>query len=138
MKIIKKLIYYSDIRLLIKILITQIKISLFSIKQPHSVITRIPPVNTKIIKSADKNKINRYVNLCVFILRRLGFRYTCLTYSALLCNILRQAGIEARVNFGARKIDCKSRAGINMVGHCWVTAENQELATNYQPIFKHP
>ena len=139
MKIIKKLLYYKDIGLLIKVFFTSLRISfVFSKNNLSLIIKSIPAVNRQLIKQIDKDKINRYVNLCVFILRRLGFRYTCLTYSALLCNVLRQAGIEARVNFGAKKIDFTSDTGINMAGHCWVTVGNQKLITSYQYLFKYP
>jgi len=140
-KKIKRLFYYRDLELLIKVFIASIKISfILAIQGVHSVIASIPPVNTNKIKNADRDKINRYVNLYLFILKRLGIRNTCLTYSILLCHMLRQFGINAKINFGAKKTDFKSRSGLNMIGHCWVSVDGieTEAPKYYKQLFSVP
>ena len=134
MRIKSKFLYYGDIKFLIKVFIASLKISiLLATKGCHSIAALIPFLNTKVINPVDKGKINKYVNLCVFILRKLGIRYTCFSRSILLCYILRQEGIEANVNFGARKIDGK------LIGHCWVRQDTDlETISDYQTIFRYP
>lgn len=135
----RKLLYYTDLRLLLKILITFLKISFISsIKGYHSVIASMPPARTHLLSQTSKDKIYHYVNLYFFIRRKLGIRDTCLTYSVFLCHMLIQAGVNAKINFGAKKAGFKSGAGSNMIGHCWVTVGEQEVITDYQLLCKHP
>lgn len=139
MRIIKSLLYYRDIKFLIKIFITSIKISFISlIKGPQSLVDILPPINISALKNADREKINKYVNLYIFICRKIGIRNTCLTRSILLCYILRQSGIDAKVNFGAKKADSQSRTGLNMIGHCWVTVGDEKLQLDEKLIFSYP
>ena len=135
----RKLLYYTDLRLLVKILITTLKISFVSsIKGYHSIIASIPPARTNALSQNNKDKIYDYVNLYFFIRRKLGIRDTCLSYSVFLCHMLIQAGVNAKINFGAKKVGFKSGTGSNMIGHCWVTVGEQEVPTSYQLLCKYP
>lgn len=139
MKIIKKILYYRDVGLLWKVFFTSLKISFVSSVKKHQ-----PPLflssfkKTSSIENPDIDKITKYVNLYTFIRGKLGFKETCLTYSLLLYHMLRQAGIGAKINFGAKKTDFQSRTGLNMIGHCWVTIGDEKKETNEQLIFNYP
>lgn len=135
----RKLLYYTDLRLLLKILITNLKISFVSsTKGYHSVIASMPPTRTDTPSQNHKDKIYNYVNLYFSIRRKLGIRDTCLTYSVFLCHMLVQSGVNAKINFGAKKVGFNSGTGSNMIGHCWVTVGEQEVITDYQLLCKHP
>jgi hypothetical protein len=135
----RKLLYYTDLRLLLKILITALKISFVSsTKGYHSVIASMPPTCTHVLSQTDIDKIYAYVNLYFIIRRKLGIRDTCLTYSVFLCHVLVQVGVNAKINFGAKMVGFKSETGSNMIGHCWVTVGEQEVITDYQLLCKHP
>lgn len=140
MRTLKKVLRYKDLRMLWRIFITSLKISFFSfIKGPHSAIVSMPSVNTDIVKKNDWNEISRYVNLCVCIRRKLGIRDTCLTYSILLCYMLRRAGFEAKINFGAKKREEKKNPeDLNLIGHAWVTVDEEELQVPYEQILQYP
>jgi hypothetical protein len=98
----------------------------------------MPPTHTHVLSHTNKDKIYDYVNLYFLIRRKLGIRDTCLTYSVFLCHMLIQAGVDAKINFGAKKAGSKSGTGSNMIGHCWVTVGEQEVITDYQLLCKHP
>jgi hypothetical protein len=98
----------------------------------------MPPSTDNSLSPINKDKIYAYVNLYFLFRRKLGIRDTCLTYSVLLCHVLIQAGANARINFGAKKVGFKSGTGSNMIGHCWVTVGEQEVITDYQLLWKHP
>ena len=131
-KTIKKILYYRDVKLLWRVFTASLKISFISsIRQRQLLNFSISPKKMVLTKNADTDKIYKYVCFCLFILRKLGFRYTCFTHSILLCRMLRQAGIEASVNFGARK------AGRELEGHCWVS-HSEATTVDYQTIFTYP
>lgn len=129
--IIKKIIYYRDIKLLLRICLTDIKILFILKKDNRSIAGVIPPVNRNSKKISDINKITRYVDLCMFIFRKSGFEDTCLTRSVLLCSVLRRAGIEAKVNFGTEHKDGR------FVGHCWLDY-NKEEGKGYKLLCSYP
>lgn len=139
MKIIKKILYYKDIGLLWKIFITSLKISFTPfIKKQQPPLFLSSFKKTPSIENPDIDKITKYVNLYTFIRRKLGFKETCLTHSLLLYHVLRRAGVEAKINFGAKKTDYKSITGLNMIGHCWVTIGDEKKESNEQLIFNYP
>lgn len=132
MKTVKKFLYYKDVRLLWKVFIASLKISFVSSVRQGRLLNLLKlPKKTIPAKKEDSDKIYRYVYFCLFILRKLGFRYTCYTSSILLCYMLRQAGMGVSVNFGVRKMDRE------LAGHCWVN-EGGEVTTGYQTIFTYP
>lgn len=124
---IRKLGNYKDFPLLLRTLFTSLKLSL----SPDSALISLanPPQrrNTK-----EQEKIVNTVKLCMYLRRRMGFKDTCLTSSLLLCNLLRQHGINAHVNFSAKRNQDK------MAGHCWVSVGEEKIASDYTLIFKHP
>lgn len=115
------------------------RISLLSLTgRLHAAIVSIPTRIADPLKDNVREKISRYVNLYVSIRNKLGFRDTCLTYSILLCHMLRKHGLDAKINFGARKQATDPAGDIRSIGHCWVTVGQEELPMPYQIIFKHP
>lgn len=124
---IRKLGYYRDIPLLSRTFFTSFKISIASRGSQISLAN--PRQNGK---KEEKEKIVKYVNLCLYLRRRLGFKDSCLTSSLLLCSLLRQHGIDARVNFSAKKENEK------MAGHCWVSVGDEKISSDYTPIFRFP
>ncbi len=140
MKTIKKILYYRDVKLLWRVFTASLKFFFISsIRQRQLLNFSISPKKMVLTKNADTDKIYKYVCLCLFILRKLGFRHTCFTHSILLCRMLRQAGIAARVNFGAKKKEEKENAeDLNLIGHCWVTIGNEKKETAEKLIFSYP
>jgi len=124
---IRKLGYYRDIPLLSRTFFTSFKISLSSKSSKISLANARHNGSKK-----EKGKIIDYVNLCLYLRRRLGFKDSCLTSSLLLCSLLRQHGIDARVNFSAKK------EKENMAGHCWVSVGDEKISSDYTLIFRYP
>jgi hypothetical protein len=89
-------------------------------------------------KAQGREKIIRYVNLCTYLRRKLGIKDTCLSYSLLLCQVLRREGIEARINFGAQKKTRHESEKLPFIGHCWVSVNDEELKAPYALIFRYP
>ena len=113
-KIIKKLAYYRDIKLLFRIFLAYIKLSLCEGKSLISFDgrDRILPKGAR--KTTDVKKIIKYVNFYLYSCKSLGIGIACLKRSMLLCYMLRLYGKDAAVNFGVRKFAGK------FIGHCWV------------------
>ncbi|MFC1658660.1 lasso peptide biosynthesis B2 protein [Candidatus Omnitrophota bacterium] len=129
---IQKFLNYRDWRLLLCVLSTSLKISvLYLLGKNPRLLNLASPQKDKLTNSQDREKIIRYVNLCMFLRKKIGIRDTCFTYSLLLCHVLRRKGIDARVNFGAKK------DGERIIGHCW-TNQGLEMAIDYQTIFIYP
>ena len=124
---IRKLRYYKDFPLLWRTFFMSLKVSL---SQNNSFISLANPRRRK--NTDEKEKIVRYVKLCLHLRRRMGFKDSCLTSSLLLCNLLRQNGINAHVNFSAKKDTEK------MEGHCWVSVGEEKILSDYTLIFKYP
>lgn len=124
---IRKLRYYRDFPLLWRTFFTSLKVSL---SQNNSFISLANPRQRK--NSEEKEKIVRYVNLCLRLRRRMGFKDSCLTSSLLLCSLLRQNGINAHINFSAKKDPEK------MEGHCWVSVGEEKIVSDYTLILKYP
>ena len=102
MKIINKLFYYRDLRLLFKIFVTSCRVFfIYFIKQSRSAMISMPPVNVNSIEKGARDKICRYVNFYTFICKKLGIPRTCLTYSALLCYMLRKTGASFHLHLEA-------------------------------------
>jgi len=124
---IRKLRYYKDFPLLWRTFFLSLKVSL---SQNSSFISLANPRQKK--NAEEKEKIVRYANLCLHLRRRMGFKDSCLTSSLLLCNLLRQNGINAHINFSAKKDTEK------MEGHCWVSVGEEKIVSDYTLIFKYP
>lgn len=138
-KTIKKILYYRDVKLLWRVFTASLKISFISSIRRSQLLNFLVSPKKNITKNADENRIIKYVGFCVFIRKKLGIRDTCLTYSILLCNILRRAGIDAKVNFGAKKREENGNPeDLNLIGHCWVTIGNEKKETAEKLIFCYP
>ena len=124
---IRKLGEYKDFPLLVRTLFTSLKLSL---AQNSALISLANPPYRR--NAREKEKILNYVKLCLYLRKRIGFKDTCLTSSLLLCNLLRQHGINAHVNFSAKREQDK------IAGHCWVSVGEKKIASDYTFIFKHP
>ncbi|MDH5467427.1 MAG: lasso peptide biosynthesis B2 protein [Candidatus Aminicenantes bacterium] len=124
---IRKLGYYRNLSLLSRTFFTSLKISLSSKSQLISLAN--PRQNGK---AEEKEIIVKYAHLCLYLRRCLGFKDSCLTSSLLLCSLLRQYGIDARVNFSAKKDNEK------MAGHCWVSVGDEKISSDYELIFRYP
>ena len=124
---IRKLGYYKDIPLLVHTFFTSLKVSL---SPDDSLLSLAIPKKRR--QSEQKEKIVKYVHFCLFLRKYLGFKDTCLTSSLLLCSLLRQYGVDAQMNFSAKK-DREE-----MAGHCWVSVGNEKIACDYTLIFKYP
>lgn len=136
---IKKIFAYRDVGLLFKIFVISLKISFISsVKGESAALAAIPGIKRRPLKNTNRNKINKYVAMCVFIRRKLGFSDACLMHSILLCYMLREAGVEAKINFGVKKAGPGSITGLNSIGHCWVTVGNEKVDTDQKLIFNYP
>jgi hypothetical protein len=127
--ILKRLYYYRDPVLLVKVFATAIEISakiyFHGGKKLFSPEDSSAPNKTK--KYA-KEKVIKYCNFCLYLRRWLGFNDTCFTCAALIHAVLKWAGIGSRVNFGTAKINNK------LIGHCWVTVEGEKIDSPYHLI----
>jgi len=134
MRTLEKVLRYKDLRIHWKIFFTSLKISIIScIKGYHSAIISIPSVNKGIVKKYSRDEINRYVNMFFVIRRRLGICDTCLSHSILLCHMLRLAGLEAKINFGAKKLEEKTKQNpIEIFVRAIENAALREEITSYQ------
>ncbi len=136
---IKKAFYYKDVRLLGSVFFNFLKISfLCLLGKEHSLIASGLSKEGPKIKRYAKEKVIRYVNFCSFLGRKIGFKNTCLKYSFLLCYMLREAGWDAKVNFGVKKENISYRRDIDFTGHCWVTIGSEEVKAPYQLLFQYP
>jgi len=136
---LKKLLYYRDVKLFLDIIITSLKIFFTSsLKRINAPFYLSPFGKPSSISNSEIDKVTRYVALYTFIRSKLGFRETCFTYSTLLCNVLRRRGVDAHVNFGARKKTNQKLDDIPLAGHCWVTVKDEEMQTGYLKIFQYP
>ncbi len=135
-KTLERLKYYSDIRLLSQILLASLKVSLMFYFQKSKHLIRLADPRGFKRRSGDQEKITRYVNLCLYLRRRLGLKDTCLTHSILLCHMLRKYGIDAKVNFGTERN--KEIRDLAFIGHCWVSVNQEEILAGYQLIYRYP
>jgi hypothetical protein len=135
----QKILYYRDWRLLLRVFVISFKISFLCLLKRGDLLLDVAfPQIVKPIKNPDIEKITRYVNFCLFLRKRLGIKDACFTYSLLLCHMLRRAGVDAKVNFGAQKMNAVKDKDISLIGHCWVTVGNEEVKVPHQLIFTHP
>ena len=134
-KIIKKLLYYRDFGLLIKILFSSFKLlSLCKFRGPEKVLALIPAV-TNYSGNLNRAKIDKYLNLCLFIRRKLNLNEACFMESAITCYVLRKFGILAKINFGLKK-DAKITP--DLTGHCWVSVESEAAPAPYELVCSYP
>ncbi len=66
---------------------------------------------------ADPKRLERAVNRALRVGAVFGLLNSCLSRSVVLCRLLRENGVDARVAFGLNK------DGDRLAGHCWVVWE---------------
>ena len=138
---LKKLRACKDIRLLWRLFLSSVHLLFASrVRGYQAALRSVSDINLKTEKKqkADVKKISNYVGTLVLFRRKLGFKETCLTHSLLLCRTLRANGVDAKINFGARKIGEQTGDGSAFTGHCWVTLRNQESLADYELLFTYP
>jgi hypothetical protein len=69
--------------------------------------------------TADPKSMERVVNRALRVGAALGLLNSCLSRSVVLCRLLRENGVDARVAFGLNK------DGDRLAGHCWVVWEGK-------------
>ncbi|HEC69849.1 MAG TPA: lasso peptide biosynthesis B2 protein [Candidatus Omnitrophica bacterium] len=137
-KFLKKLFYYSDFRLFFRIFIISLKISYrTSISSGKSLILLANFRKDKKNK-VDTKKIINYVHLFLHLRKKIGLKNTCLTYSILLCRVLRESGINARINFASKKEEDLLNKEFPFSGHCWVSVSEKNVSSDWEVIFKYP
>ncbi len=68
---------------------------------------------------ADPKRLERVVNRALRVGAAIGLLNSCLSRSVVLCRLLRENGVDARVAFGLNK------DGDRLAGHCWVVWEGK-------------
>lgn len=135
----KKIIYYNDWLLLLEIFLIYIKISIFClVNKSHLLLAMVQQNPARLKKNQNRNKIIRYVNLCSFLRKKIGLKETCFTYAVTLCYILRKYGINAQINFGAKKREIPNYEDSALIGHCWVSVDKGKIEIPYEFIFGYP
>ncbi|OQA88030.1 MAG: Bacterial membrane flanked domain protein [bacterium ADurb.Bin236] len=74
---------------------------------------------------ADPKRLERAVNRALRVGAVFGLLNSCLSRSVVLCRLLRENGVDARVAFGLNKDDDR------LAGHCWVVWEGNPLWRYY-------
>lgn len=138
---LKKLRASKDIGLLWRLFLTSVHLLFTSrVRGYQAALRSVSDINIETEKRQKANikKISNYVGTLILFRRKLGFKETCLTYSLLLCRTLRANGVDAKINFGARKIGEQTGDRLAFAGHCWVTLHNQKSPADYELLFTYP
>jgi hypothetical protein len=138
---LKKLRATKDIHLLWRLFLSSVRLLFISrVRGYQAALQSVSSISLKSEKrqKADVKKISDYVGTLVLFRRKLGFKETCLTHSLLLCSTLRANGVDAKINFGARKIGEQTGDALAFTGHCWVTLHNQKGPADYELLFTYP
>jgi hypothetical protein len=83
-------------------------------------------------------KISHYVSIFLRIRLLLKKPHTCLTHSIIYCRVLRDYGIDAKVNFGTKKELNPETMEWPLTGHCWVTYDDEFIDSEYSFTFQIP
>ena len=138
MRPLKKLKYYTDIRLTLHILLASLKVSTMFYFQKNKRLIGLANPKRLERRCGDEEKIARYVNLCLYLRGQLGLKDTCLTQSILLCHMFRKYGIDAKLNFGTQRNEETEIKDLAPIGHCWVTIGQEDVPGTYQFIYRYP
>ena len=133
----KKFVYYSNLRILSQLVFAWARIAFVSFSQgSHKVLNIFPSVRFPHL-SYSRDKITRYVTVLFFFVRHCGGAVTCFNYSQLLCYMLRWAGFDAKINFGARKSSFEDGES-SLTGHCWVSVGSESIIDKHQILCSYP
>lgn len=80
----------------------------------------------------------RYVDFWFYLAERLGRGTTCLTRSVILCRVLRQCGIEARITFATTETPGGVLSPLEKVRHCWVEEAGERPPRGWAPVLRYP
>lgn len=132
-----KIFKFLDLRLVFYILKTAQQI-----ESAYKSSSLLKFLNTKINKILPEKygteTLYSYIIFCLRIRQFIGCKDTCLTRSILLCRVLRESGINAKVNFGTKKKDRISKDNWSTVGHCWVIVNDDKKNYGYPFIVQYP
>lgn len=84
-------------------------------------------------------KVSHYVRIALMV-RSWFIKQppTCLIRSIILCRILRDYGVDAKVNFGTRVKADVDPQGWRHSGHCWVTYGKPAESPDFPFVFQLP
>ena len=129
----------QDIGLLSRTFWTSFRLSVIrTMWDTQHAVALLSGVAVRPIERGNRDDIVKYVNLCLLVRSKFGFRDSCLTYSLLLCHTLRREGFNARMMFGTRRKTCEEPGDLPLEGHCWVTVDQEELDIPYQVVCVYP
>ena len=136
---LRKLRYYLDAALHMRIVIDMAIVTLHRGKGYHAVIpASAGPPRRNENDTSYLLRVRRYCGLWLSIRKRLGFRDGCFFRSAVTCRALRRAGIDARLNFGTMKNDEAEENDWHFTGHCWVSCGSDTIETAYPFVIQYP
>jgi len=138
MTLLKKLLWYCDFPLHLKIISEIIRIRMHRSEGLHYI---VPTLVEKEENDKDKliqTKINRYCDFWLMVRRLLMYPDNCYYRSTLLCTVLRKSGFNAVLNFSSSSE--KSYQGQNLIfcGNCWVSIENERMDNRYAFVVQYP
>jgi hypothetical protein len=136
--LLQKISYYADTLLHLRIIREMAVISLYRGKGYHCAVPDSVVPHPKAADPAYLFRLRRYCALWLAIRNRLGFHDRCYYRSALTCRVLRQSGIDARLNFGTMKGDASAADDWHFTGHCWVSYGTEVLETAYPFVIQYP
>ncbi len=134
---LKKIYFYRNIILILRILCLQIK---FTFSENVLKITNVEGKRMK--KYYEFEELRKYVDFATRIGKKIGLKRTCLSNSLILFRLARESGYNVRLNFGCKVSEGTKLDKLNVLGHSWVTEENNkgsnDTGNQYQVIFQLP
>lgn len=119
---------YTDMRLLAQLLSDSVRISFLLRRNRWKALLAMANPKKAKGNNTDRDTMFRYFNFCLEMRRRFMLEDSCFHHSVLLCRCLRKNGVNARLNFGAKKQE-KQKGTMSLAGHCWVTVEGDPRPT---------
>ncbi len=124
---------YWDLRLHARVLLALVR---FLITGKHSWMTLVDvPLGDGCYTP---ETVVRYVEFWLCLARRLGKGTTCLTRSVILCRLLRECGVEARITFATTETPGAVISSLEKVRHCWVEEAGEEASQGWVPVLRYP
>ncbi len=134
--LIKKLYFYGNIFLIFRILFLQIKFTF------TKNVLKITIVKSKKRKKYEYEMLKKYVEFVTRIGKKIGLKRTCLSNSLILFRLAKENGYNVKLNFGCKALQDAKQNKLNVLGHSWITEENNkdsdDSQNQYQIIFQIP